>query len=68
MPRVIIQKANAKVISIVVKQNMTANSLDWDQPLAWYSGFINVLKWNNLGIVLGTGKTKEAQLLGASII
>ena len=47
---------------------MTANSLDWDQPLAWYSGFINVLKWNNLGIVLGTGKTKEAQLLGTSII
>ena len=46
---------------------MTAGGSDYSQGVRWYETFERNLGWKNLGEVLGTGKTKEAYLLGASI-
>ena len=46
---------------------MTAGGSDYSQAVRWYETFEKNLGWKNLGEVLGTGKTKEAYLLGASI-
>ena len=46
---------------------MTAGGSDYSQGVRWYETFERNLGWKNLGEGLGTGKTKEAYLLGASI-
>ena len=46
---------------------MTAGGSDYNQAVRWYETFERNLGWTNLGEVLGTGKTKEAEMLGASI-
>lgn len=46
---------------------MTAGGSDYIQAVRWYETFERNLGWTNLGEVLGTGKTKEAEMLGASI-
>ena len=46
---------------------MTAGGSDYSQAVRWYETFERNLGWTNLGEVLGTGKTKEAEKLGASI-
>lgn len=46
---------------------MTADGGDYSQAVTWYRTYENNLQWENLGEVLGKGKTKEAYRLGASI-
>jgi multimeric flavodoxin WrbA len=46
---------------------MTAGGDRFDQPVQWYSMFDRVMGWNDLGMVLGSGKEAEARALGASI-
>lgn len=46
---------------------MTADGGDYSQAVTWYRTFERNLRWENLGEVLGKGKTKEAYQLGASI-
>ena len=46
---------------------MTADGGDYSQAVTWYRTYENNLRWENLGEVLGKGKTKEAYRLGASI-
>ncbi len=46
---------------------MTAGGNDFTIPLEWYANFEKWFPWKNIGTVLGTGKTKEARILGESI-
>ena len=46
---------------------MTADGGDYSQAVTWYRTYEKNLGWQNLGEVLGKGKTKEAYQLGASI-
>lgn len=46
---------------------MTAGGADYSQAVRWYETYERNLHWNNLGEVLGTGKTDAAFRLGASI-
>lgn len=46
---------------------MTAGGSDYSQAVRWYETFERNLGWTNLGEVLGAGKTREAERLGASI-
>ena len=46
---------------------MTADGGDYSQAVTWYRTYERNLRWENLGEVLGKGKTKEAYQLGASI-
>ena len=45
----------------------TAAGADYSQAVRWYETYERNLHWNNLGVVLGTGKTDAAFRLGASI-
>lgn len=46
---------------------MTADGGDYSQAVTWYRTYERNLRWNNLGEVLGKGKTKEAYQLGFSV-
>ena len=46
---------------------MTARGDFYEQSLAFYSIFTNMLKWKDLGMVLGAGKEEEAENIGKSI-
>ena len=46
---------------------MTAGGSDYSQGIRWYETFERNLGWENLGEVLGAGKTRAAFGLGASI-
>lgn len=46
---------------------MTAGGNDYSQAVRWYETFECNLGWTNLGEVLGVGKTREAEKLGASV-
>ena len=46
---------------------MTAGGSDYSQAVTWYRTYERNLGWKNRGEVLGSGKTKEASRLGASI-
>ncbi len=46
---------------------MTSDDPQYEQSLDWYHTFTDNVGWNNIGEVLGSGKTQEAYALGASI-
>ncbi|MCC8023859.1 MAG: flavodoxin family protein [Clostridium sp.] len=46
---------------------MTAGGGDYSQATTWYRTFERNLAWKSRGEILGTGKTKEAYLLGTKI-
>jgi len=46
---------------------MTAGGSDYTQAVTWYRTYERNLGWKNRGEVLGSGKTKEAYQLGASL-
>lgn len=46
---------------------MTSDDPQYEQAVDWYHRFADNVSWNNLGEVLGSGRTKEAHDLGASI-
>lgn len=46
---------------------LTANSPVFQQALMWYKVFTDYCGWRSWGTVLGTGRTREASQLGASI-
>ena len=46
---------------------MTSDDPQYQQAVNWYESFTDNVGWNNLGEVLGSGKTEEAYALGSSI-
>lgn len=46
---------------------MTAGGSYYSQAVSWYRHYSSNLGWKNLGEILGSGKIKDAEKLGASI-
>lgn len=46
---------------------MTSDDPQYEQAVDWYHRFTENVGWDNLGEILGSGRTKEAHDLGASI-
>ena len=46
---------------------MTAGGSDYSQAVRWYETFERNLHWNNLGEVLGAGRTEDAFRIGNAI-
>lgn len=46
---------------------MTAGSTDYSQAQKWYETFEKNLGWKNLGEILGSNKTKDAETLGKNL-
>ncbi len=46
---------------------MTSDDPQYEQAVDWYHRFTDNVGWDNLGEILGSGRTKEAYDLGASV-
>jgi len=46
---------------------MTSDDPTYEEAVTWYRNYVDSVGWNNLGEVLGSKSTSQAEAMGASI-